>query len=158
MAEAHDLASFQCKTFLKLWVIVLCEFWACQSACSGLPASTACWIHTSFAFARHKICSPNSTFSVQLPVHCHQPPPILQSWQRSCERTSRGIWDMGDDRHMATLWRRQTEGVLNGLTPQTAISPILTSSMQAIRKDRRQKLCGTQQSQDKQERYCVTDI
>lgn len=57
---------------------------------------------------------------------------------------------MGDDKHMATLFQRHTELMLNGDTDSH--SAILTSNMRAIR----QELCGTQQSGDERGRWHVS--
>ena len=106
---------------------------------SGLPASTDCWPRTSFAFARHEICSPNSTFSVQLPVHCHHSKPphpyhpavmVTELWKNKLRNMRHGRWQTHG--HIVT----ETDGVsVQRLTDSHF--PILTSSMQAIRKDRR---------------------
>lgn len=117
--------------------------------CSGLPVSTDCWPRTSFPFARHEICSPNSTFSVQLPVHCYQPPPS------PCCHGNGAVKEQAEEYEtweMTDTWPhcdRETDGVSAEWFDTTdSHFPILTSSMQAIRKDRRQKLCETQHSQE----------
>lgn len=115
---------------------------------SGLPVSTDCWPRTPFPFARHEICSPNSTFSVQLPVHHYHPPPppavmATELWKNKLRNMRHGRWQTHG--HIVT----ETDGVSAEWFDTTdSHFPILTSSMQAIRKDRRQKLCETQHSQE----------
>ncbi len=66
---------------------------------------------------------------------------VTELWKNKLWNMRHGRWQTHG--HIVT----KTDGV-SALTDSHF--PILTSSMQAIRKDRRQKLCGTRQSQENQ--------